>query len=185
MLGGVVLIAVQLNDEGDVVQLSPPATMTIGAQDGARSTGVQEAYGQLSGAGFDASISGEIIARMWQKWVFIATISAMTCLMRAEVGDIVAVPGGRDLGPARITTSVTPAVSGFTPTSGAAGTTVTITGRSLSNASAVAFDGTPAVIVSDTTTQIVTEVPSGTATGRITVTTPDGTATSRASFTMS
>jgi 2-dehydropantoate 2-reductase len=100
VLGGVVLIAVQLSDEGDVVQLSPPASMTIGAQDGARSTRVQEAYAQLSGAGFDASISDEIIARMWQKWVFIATIGAMTCLMRGTVGDIVAVPGGPDLGPA-------------------------------------------------------------------------------------
>jgi 2-dehydropantoate 2-reductase len=82
VLGGVVLIAVQLNDEGDVVQLSPPASMTIGAQDGARTARVQEAYGQLSGAGFDASISDDIIARMWQKWVFIATIGAMTSLMR-------------------------------------------------------------------------------------------------------
>jgi 2-dehydropantoate 2-reductase len=78
VLGGVVLIAVQLSDEGDVVQLSPPASMTIGAQDGTRTAQVLEAYGQLSGAGFDASISDEIIARMWQKWVFLATIGALT-----------------------------------------------------------------------------------------------------------
>jgi 2-dehydropantoate 2-reductase len=100
VLGGVVVIAVQLNDEGDVVQLSPPVSMTIGAQDGTRTAQVQHAYGQLSGAGFDASVSDEVIARMWQKWVFIATIGAMTSLMRGTVGDIVAVPGGRDLGPA-------------------------------------------------------------------------------------
>ena len=100
MLGGVVVIATQLNDEGDIVQLSPPASLTIGAQDGTRTTQLQAVYDQLSGAGFDASISDEIIARMWQKWVFIATIGAMTCLMRGTVGDIVAVPGGRDLGPA-------------------------------------------------------------------------------------
>ena len=67
VLGGVVVIAVQLNDEGDVVQLSPPASMTIGAQDGARSARVQEAYGQLSRAGFDASVSDEIIARIDRK----------------------------------------------------------------------------------------------------------------------
>jgi 2-dehydropantoate 2-reductase len=100
VLGGVVVIAVQLNDEGDVVQLSPPVSMTIGAQDGARTTRLQEACDQLSGAGFDVSISDEIIARMWQKWAFIATIGAMTSLMRGTVDEIVAVPGGRDLGPA-------------------------------------------------------------------------------------
>jgi 2-dehydropantoate 2-reductase len=74
VLGGVVVIATQLNDEGDIVQLSPPVSLTTGAQDGTRTTRLQAVYDQLSGAGFDASISDEIIARMWQKWVFIATI---------------------------------------------------------------------------------------------------------------
>jgi 2-dehydropantoate 2-reductase len=100
VLGGVVVVVTQLNDEGDVVQFGPQASLTIGAQDGARTTRVENAYDLLSGAGFDASISDEIIARMWQKWVFIATVGAMTCLMRGTVGEIVAVPGGRDLGPA-------------------------------------------------------------------------------------
>jgi len=84
----------------------------------------------------------------------------------------------------RITTAVTPAISGFTPDSGAAGTTVTITGHNLAGATAVAFGGTPATIVSATATQLVTTVPAGAATGHITVTTPAGTATSHASFTV-
>jgi IPT/TIG domain len=83
-----------------------------------------------------------------------------------------------------ITTAVTPAISGFTPAAGAAGTTVTITGQNLSGATKVAFDGTPATIVSGTATQIVTKVPSGTATSPITVTTPAGTATSHTCFTV-
>jgi IPT/TIG domain len=84
----------------------------------------------------------------------------------------------------RITTAVTPEISGFTPASGAAGTTVTITGQNLAGATAVAFGGTPAAIVSATATQIVTTVPAGAATGPITVTTPAGTATSHGSFTV-
>jgi 2-dehydropantoate 2-reductase len=63
---------------------------------------LRAAFSQLSGAGFDASISDEIIARMWQKWVFVETIGALTCLMRGTVGEIVAVPGGPDLGPAML-----------------------------------------------------------------------------------
>ena len=102
VLGGVILIATQLNSEGDIVQLSPPASLVIGTQDGIRTTRLQAVFEQLSGAGFDASISDEIIARMWQKWVFVATIGALTCLMRGTVGEIVAVPGGRDLGPAML-----------------------------------------------------------------------------------
>jgi 2-dehydropantoate 2-reductase len=129
VLGGVIIIAAQLNDEGDiVVQLSPPASLTIGTQDGTRTTQLQAAYDQLSGAGFDASISEEIIARMWQKWVFIATIGALTCLMRGTVGDIVAVPGGRDLGPAILAeASAVSAAAGYPiPAAAIASTTQTI-----------------------------------------------------------
>jgi 2-dehydropantoate 2-reductase len=100
VLGGVIEIATQLNDEGDIVQLAPLATLIIGTQDGTPTSRLQAAYDQLSGAGFDASISDEIIGRMWQKWVLVATVGALTCLMRGCVGEIVAVPGGRDLGPA-------------------------------------------------------------------------------------
>jgi hypothetical protein len=82
----------------------------------------------------------------------------------------------------RITTKVTPEISSFTPPSGTVGTTVTITGQNLSGASAVAFNGTSATIVSHTATQIVTEVPAGATKGRITVTTGAGTATSVSKF---
>jgi 2-dehydropantoate 2-reductase len=129
VLGGVVVIATQLNDEGDIVQLNPSASLTIGAQDGTRTTQLRAAYDQLSGAGFDASISDEIIARMWQKWVFIATIGAMTCLMRGTVGDIVAVPGGRHLGPAILAeASAVSAAAGYpVPADAIASTTQMIT----------------------------------------------------------
>jgi 2-dehydropantoate 2-reductase len=33
---------------------------------------------------------------MWEKWVFLASLAASTCLMRAPVGHILAAPGGRD-----------------------------------------------------------------------------------------
>ncbi len=100
VLGGVVIVAAQLSEAGDIVKLSPLATMTIGTQDGVRSERLEAAYDQLADAGFDASISTDIVGQMWAKWVFIATIGALTGLMRGTVGDIVAVPGGRELGPA-------------------------------------------------------------------------------------
>jgi hypothetical protein len=48
----------------------------------------------------------------------------------------------------------------------------------------VAFNGTPATIVSDTATKIVTKVPATPTTGPITVTTPAGTVTSTTRFTV-
>jgi 2-dehydropantoate 2-reductase len=129
VLGGVIEVATQLNDEGDIVQLAPLATLIIGTQDGARTTRLQATFDQLSGAGFDASISDEIIGRMWQKWVFIATIGALTSLMRGTVGEIVAVPGGRDLGPAILAeASAVAAAAGYpVPADAIAGTRQMIT----------------------------------------------------------
>ena len=61
----------------------------------------------------------------------------------------------------RITASVTPEIFDKSPTSGAPGTQVTISGSNLSGATAVTFKGTPASIVSDTARQLVTSVPAG------------------------
>jgi 2-dehydropantoate 2-reductase len=33
---------------------------------------------------------------MWEKWMFLASLAAATCLMRASVGVILACPGGKD-----------------------------------------------------------------------------------------
>lgn len=109
VLGGVVMVITQLNDDGDIVHLAPLQSIEIGALDPGTSdapgtpaasderlAGVAE---QLGDAGFDFSVSSDILGAMWAKWVMIATIGALTCLMRAPVGDIVAAPGGAELGP--------------------------------------------------------------------------------------
>jgi protein-disulfide isomerase len=82
----------------------------------------------------------------------------------------------------RITTTVTPTIVSISPTSGVAGTTVTITGANLSGATRVAFNGTPAAIVSDTVTKILAKVPASATSGHVSVTTPAGTATSTGTF---
>lgn len=77
-----------------------------------------------------------------------------------------------------------PDVSGFAPTSGPVGTSVTITGFSFTGATGVAFNGTPATYNVSSDTQIVALVPTGATTGKISVTGPGGTGRSAASFTV-
>ncbi len=77
-----------------------------------------------------------------------------------------------------------PAITVFSPTSGSAGMTITITGSNLSNASSVKFNGTAAVIGTNTATSITVTVPGGATTGTISVTTPGGTVTSAQTFTV-
>lgn len=100
VLGGVAKLVTTVNGDGDIVRLAPLATLTIGEQDGRPSPRVDAIHALLDGAGIDASVSTDIVAAMWHKWVFITTVSALTCLMRGTVGDVSAVPGGSGLGPA-------------------------------------------------------------------------------------
>ncbi len=76
-------------------------------------------------------------------------------------------------------------VTSFTPTSGAVGATVTITGTNLSGATGVRFNGGSPVtpLVTPTATTVKAIVPAGATTGPISVVTPAGTATSANSFT--
>jgi 2-dehydropantoate 2-reductase len=98
VLGGVVKVATTVNEDGDIVRLAPFASLAIGEQNGDRSQRLDDLEPLLGEAGFDFTVSAEIIAAMWHKWVFIATVGAVTCLMRGTIGDIVAVEGGADFG---------------------------------------------------------------------------------------
>ena len=76
-----------------------------------------------------------------------------------------------------------PVISNFSPQSGPAGTTVTITGSALTGAS-VAFNGAPATITSDNGVEIVVSVPLDASTGPISVTTAGGTTTTSKNFSL-
>jgi hypothetical protein len=68
-----------------------------------------------------------------------------------------------------------PVITSFTPTSGPAGTSVTITGRDFTGATAVFFGGTVAhTFTVNSATQIVAVVPLGAASGPVSVVTPTG-----------
>ena len=77
-----------------------------------------------------------------------------------------------------------PAITSFTPTSGPAGTPVTVTGAGFTGATSVTFGGASASYVVDSNTQISATVPAAATTGPIAVTTPNGTGTSAAIFTV-
>jgi len=108
------------------------------------------------------------------------------------------VPNGATDGPITVTTSggnatsaasfdvtastAAPSITSFSPTTGRAGTAVTVNGTGFTGATAVRFNGTAAAFTVTSDTRITTTVPAGATTGRISVTTPAGTATSATTF---
>jgi 2-dehydropantoate 2-reductase len=88
VLGGQCQISTTLDADGTVIHLNEAHLMSYGELDGKRTTRVEAVDKSLTGAGFDAVLSDHVRQDMWEKWMFIATMAGMTCLMRASVGDI-------------------------------------------------------------------------------------------------
>lgn len=82
------------------------------------------------------------------------------------------------------TFKITPSIKTFSPTSGTVGTSVVITGQSLSQTSAVKFGTVAATFTVNSDTQVTATVPTGAVTGKISITTPGGTAMSTTNFTV-
>jgi hypothetical protein len=93
----------------------------------------------------------------------------------------VACGGGGDSAPE----NTTPTITSFSPTSGSAGTSVTLTGTHFTGATAVKFNGTAVgSFTVASASSITTTVPAGATSGPVTVTTASGTGTSATSFTI-
>jgi uncharacterized repeat protein (TIGR01451 family) len=120
-----------------------------------------------------------------------APASSFTVSNNTTIGAVA--PDGVSTGPITVTTPAgtfsssalfyaVPVITGFTPTHGLPGTSVTIFGTNFLGTTAVRFNGTPATINSVLNGQIVVTVPVGAATGPISVVAPAGTASSAANF---
>ncbi|HVW56367.1 MAG TPA: 2-dehydropantoate 2-reductase [Rhizobiaceae bacterium] len=94
VLGGVCKIPATLDGEGRVVQLGNFHDLIYGELDGSLSSRIRVLDDFMQDAGFDARLSQAITREMWEKWIMLASLGAITCLMRGNVGQIEAAPGG-------------------------------------------------------------------------------------------
>jgi len=92
--GGVCKVATTVHPDGRIVQLAEFQELAYGERDGSVSPRIEELDAFMQGAGFDARLSRSIEYEMWEKWVLLATLCGITCLMRGNLGEVVAAPGG-------------------------------------------------------------------------------------------
>jgi 2-dehydropantoate 2-reductase len=97
VLGGVCLVATEIDEDGRIQQLADFQKLVYGELDGHRTPRLQQLDATLKGAGFDAAASDNILDDMWRKWVMLASVGSITCLMRGSVGEIASIPGGTDV----------------------------------------------------------------------------------------
>jgi 2-dehydropantoate 2-reductase len=97
VLGGTAQIGVMLTNEGVVRHLNDWKTITFGEQDGTMSPRVQALAQAFPPASVEARAVDDVMQEMWEKLVHLSTAAALTCLMRASVGEIVRTPDGARL----------------------------------------------------------------------------------------
>lgn len=97
VIPGTARIQVTLTPRGVVRQLNEWQTISFGEQDGTVSKRVKQLKALLDKTGVEAKISPNIVRDLWWKLVHLATVAGMTCLMRANLGEIVRTPEGSAL----------------------------------------------------------------------------------------
>ena len=94
LIGCALKVATTLDADGRVIQLAPLQDLTYGERDGATTPRILALDTFMQGAGFDARLSTDIERQMWGKWIMLASLGAITCLMRGTIGEVEAAPGG-------------------------------------------------------------------------------------------
>jgi 2-dehydropantoate 2-reductase len=116
VLGGVCVVASMVDAAGRIVQLAPMQGLSYGERSGAITDRICALDETIQGCEFPGTLSETILQAMWEKWTFLATLGALTCLMRGSIGALVAVPGGRDVALGMLAECVSVATAeGFPP----------------------------------------------------------------------
>jgi 2-dehydropantoate 2-reductase len=114
VLGGTCYIASTLDADGSIHHLAKFQGIACGmrpgnhAHAGALLQELAQAYGRVA---VDCKVSEDIEQDMWEKFVLLASLAAMTCVMRASVGEILAADDGEALMREMLSTSIAAAAA--------------------------------------------------------------------------
>ena len=97
VLGGQCAISVTLSETGEIRHLNNIQRFGFGPRSPEQTEASAALHGELLRGGFAPVLSPDILQDMWEKFVFIATLAAMTCLMRAPIGGILRADEGEAL----------------------------------------------------------------------------------------
>ncbi|HUQ28427.1 MAG TPA: ketopantoate reductase family protein [Usitatibacter sp.] len=106
VMGGVAQINVQLRRDGTVAHMDSLSRIVFGERDkqpSVRSKALADAFAKTN---VEWKLSPDIEQDMWEKVVFLSALAATTCLFRANVGEIMAAPGGPEAMDRAITANV-------------------------------------------------------------------------------
>ncbi len=95
--GGLAHMAITLLPDGTIQHLNNINRFTLGSRGADGSEALAMLAATLADTSVEFSLSDDIEQEMWEKFVFLTTLAAATCLMRASIGDIVRTGDGERL----------------------------------------------------------------------------------------
>jgi 2-dehydropantoate 2-reductase len=94
VIGGFCIISATLDSDGTIRHLNEAHTIKYGELDGRRTARIDAIDAVMQPAKMNAVASDNILSDMWEKWVMISSLAALTTLFRATVGEVARSPYG-------------------------------------------------------------------------------------------
>ena len=94
VLGGVAFISVMLAPSGEIRHLNTLHRLAAGSLTATPSKWLAPLAQLFSSSGFEFVLADHIEQTMWDKFVFLSTLAAATCTLRASIGDILRTVAG-------------------------------------------------------------------------------------------
>jgi 2-dehydropantoate 2-reductase len=89
VVGGLARVGVAMSPEGVILHTSPFAAISFGERDGKAARPALVALdAAIKKSGIDGGLHKNIVQDLWDKWIMLCSLAAMSCLMRGTVGDI-------------------------------------------------------------------------------------------------
>ena len=88
VMGGVAQISASITAPGVITQVGSFMRMIFGELDGSRSRRAGDFLALCQRAGFDATLSEQILTELWMKFVLLATNASITALARQPIGQL-------------------------------------------------------------------------------------------------
>ncbi|MEG3133614.1 ketopantoate reductase family protein [Rouxiella sp. T17] len=93
-LGGLCRINATLDEHGQVHQMTALEELIYGEVSGETTERITKVHEALQVAGITARLSKNIVSEMWEKWLFLASVGGIACLMRGNMGQVSRAAGG-------------------------------------------------------------------------------------------
>ena len=89
VVGGLARVGVAMSAEGVILHTSPFAAVSFGERGAAPArAALVELDAAIKKSGVDGGLHRNIVQDLWDKWIMLCSLAAMSCLMRGTVGDI-------------------------------------------------------------------------------------------------